>query len=256
MSRIAILHPGQMGAETGSALRAVGHQVGWLPAGRGSGTRRRATEAGLVALDDLRDCDVVLSVCPPAAALETARRVAGFTGVYVDANAISPETARQVAAVVRERGATYVDGGIVGPPPARADSTRLYLSGEGAGEVATVFEGSRLEAVVLGTDDVAASALKMTYAAYTKISAALLVSIRCAARDLGVEEALVAEWARSQPDLGRRHAAALDAIAGKAWRWAEEMRQISRTFGDVGQPRGFGDAAAELFGRWPRPVDE
>jgi 3-hydroxyisobutyrate dehydrogenase-like beta-hydroxyacid dehydrogenase len=251
MTRIAILHPGQMGAAVGRALVEAGHDVGWLPEGRGAGTRRRAGEAGLTALDDVADRDLVVSVCPPAAAVDTARSVAGFAGIYLDANAVSPGTASEVAAVVA---GSYVDGGIVGPPPVRAGSTRLFLSGERAGEVAAVFAGSRLEPVVLD-GDTAASALKMTYAAWTKITAALLVSLRGAARELGVEDALVAEWARSQPDLAARHAGALAAARDKGWRWEEEMRQIARTFSAAGEPAGFGEAAAELFARWPRPAD-
>ena len=101
----------------------------------------------------------------------------------------------------------------------------------------------------------AASALKMTYAAWTKITAALLVSLRGAARELGVEDALVAEWARSQPDLTARHAGALAAARDKGWRWEEEMRQIARTFDAAGEPAGFGEAAAEVFARRPRPAD-
>jgi len=103
-----------MGAAVGRALVEAGHDVGWLPEGRGAGTRRRAEEAGLTALDDVADRDLVVSVCPPAAAVDTARSVAGFSGLYLDANAVSPGTASEVAAVVA---GSYVDGGIVGPPP-------------------------------------------------------------------------------------------------------------------------------------------
>jgi 3-hydroxyisobutyrate dehydrogenase-like beta-hydroxyacid dehydrogenase len=256
MTRIAVLHPGQMGAAVGRALVEAGHDVGWLPAGRGPGTRRRAAEAGLRELPDLADRDVVLSVCPPAAALDTARAAAGSGGIYVDANAISPDLAGEVGAVVVDGGAAYVDGGIVGPPPTRAGTTRLYLSGERAGAVAEIFGGTRVDAVVLDGGGTAASALKMTYAAWTKVTAALLVSIRGAAGALGVEDALGAEWARSQPELADRYAAALRAAERKGWRWEEEMRQIARTLAAAGEPAGFADAAAEQFGRWPRPADD
>jgi 3-hydroxyisobutyrate dehydrogenase-like beta-hydroxyacid dehydrogenase len=256
MRRIAILHPGQMGAEVGRALVDVGYDVGWLPKGRGSGTRRRAADACLRELDDLRDCDLVLSICPPGAAVETARSLGGFTGLFVDANAISPATAGEVANAVSDLGIEYVDGGIIGPPPKREGTTRLYLSGGRAEEVAGVFEGSRLDSIVLPGGDSAASALKMTYAAWTKISAALLVSIGATADQLGVADALALEWERSQPGLQARQAAALQSAQAKGWRWADEMREIARTFSAAGQPDGFGDAAAEQFSRWPRPADD
>jgi 3-hydroxyisobutyrate dehydrogenase-like beta-hydroxyacid dehydrogenase len=255
MSRIAVLHPGQMGAEVGRTLVESGHEVFCLKADRGPATRKRAEAAGLVERDSLDGCDVVISVCPPAAALDTARRMTRFAGLYVDANAISPETASAVAAAVRESGADYIDGGIIGPPPVRAGTTRLYLSGQRAGDVAALFEGSRLAAVVLPNVGFAASALKMTYAAWTKITAALLVSIRGAALELGVDEALAQEWTLSQPDLARRYTEARAAAAGKGWRWEEEMRHIARTFLAAGQPAGFGEAAADVFSRWPRPGD-
>ena len=255
VTRIAILHPGQMGSEVGHALRDAGHDVGWLPKGRGSGTRRRADEAGLVELSDLSACEVVLSICPPGAAVDTAGTIEGFTGLYVDANAISPETAAEVAAVVTELGATYVDGGIIGPPPKRAGTTRLYLSGEQAVRVARLFDGTPLESMVIEAGDLAASAVKMTYAAWTKISAALLISIARAADQLGVAESLATEWERSQPGLKSRLESSIGSARSKGWRWADEMHEIAHTFEAAGQPGGFGEAAAEQFARWPRPAD-
>jgi 3-hydroxyisobutyrate dehydrogenase-like beta-hydroxyacid dehydrogenase len=245
-----------MGAEVGRTLVDVGYDVGWLPRGRGTGTRRRAVEAGLRELDDLRGCELVLSICPPGAAVETARSVGGFPGLFVDANAISPSTAGEVAAAVRHFGVGYVDGGIIGPPPKREGTTRLYLSGARAEEVASVLERGRIESIVLPGCDTAASALKMTYAAWTKISAALLVSIGGVADHFGVADALSLEWERSQPGLQARQAAALESARAKGWRWADEMREIARTFAAAGQPDGFGDAAAEQFSCWPRPGDD
>jgi 3-hydroxyisobutyrate dehydrogenase-like beta-hydroxyacid dehydrogenase len=245
-----------MGSEVGRALVDVGYEVGWLASGRGSGTRRRAGEAGLRELDDLRGCDLVLSICPPGVAVETARSLHEFTGLYVDANAISPSTAVEVAAAVLDLGAEYVDGGIIGPPPKLEGTTRLYLSGGRAEEIAAVFDGSRLEPIVLPGADTAASALKMTYAAWTKISAALLVSIRATAEHLGVADALALECERSQSGLQARQATALRSARAKGWRWTDEMREIAHTFDSAGQPGGFGDAAAEQFSRWPRPADD
>lgn len=99
----------------------------------------------------------------------------------------------------------------------------------------------------------AASALKMTYAAWTKISAALLLAGRATAEVLGGEEALVAEWALSQPALADRYAAAHRSAVAKGWRWNDEMRQIAATFAAAGQPDGFGVAAAQVFDRFGRP---
>jgi 3-hydroxyisobutyrate dehydrogenase-like beta-hydroxyacid dehydrogenase len=254
VTQIAILHPGEMGSAIGGALTAAGHEVYWLPHGRGPTSRRRASQAGLLERPSVLGCDVVISICPPSAAVATARSVEGFSGLYLDANAISPHTAATVSRIVGASGADYVDGAVIGPPPTRAGTTRLYLSGQPADEVAALFGNARIEARVLHTGDFAASALKMAYAAWTKISAALVLAVRGAAAELGVEHALVQEWAESQPGLDDRYRAALASAAAKGWRWEDEMLQIARTFGDVGQPGEFGQAAAEVFKRHERPV--
>ncbi len=254
MSRVAVLHPGEMGAAVGAALVAAGHEVVWLPEGRSDPTGRRAADAGMVAVPDLRGCEVVLSVCPPGAAVEVAQSVAGFDGVYIDANAVSPATAAVVAATVETGGAAYVDGGIIGPPPHEPGTTRLYLSGDRASEVARLFLDARIEPVVVDAGRFAASATKMTYAAWTKISAALLLSVDDAAERLDVADVLRAEWAVSQPDLADRLAAARRSATAKGWRWEAEMREIAATFGAVGLPGGFGESAADVFGRFPRPA--
>jgi 3-hydroxyisobutyrate dehydrogenase-like beta-hydroxyacid dehydrogenase len=249
VTSVGILHPGAMGATVGAALRAAGHEVLWASDGRSADTAGRAAEAGLVdagTLNALLDrAETVLSICPPHAAVEVARGAAGFAGVYVDANAIAPETARAVGEAL---GGRFVDGGIVGPPPSRPGTTRLYLSGDEAAAVAALCAGSPLEAIVVPGEIGAASAVKATYAAWTKGTAALLLAVIETARAHGVEDALRAEWERSQPGLADRLARAERSTADKAWRWEGEMREIAATFAAAGMPEGFHLAAAELFG--------
>ena len=255
MAIVGVLHPGAMGSAVGAALRAQGHEALWASEGRSAATAARAQaaamrDAGTVAAV-LGRAEVVLSICPPHAALETAELAAGFEGVYVDANAVSPDTARAAQAAV---GGPFVDGGVIGPPPAQRGTTRLYLSGEEGASVAALFGDGPLEAIVLDGGVGAASALKMTYAAWTKGTAALLVAIRATARVHGVDEDLLAEWAISQPRLGDRYERAVDSSAEKGWRWVAEMREIAQTFAAAGQPDGFHLAAAEVFASPPGAV--
>jgi 3-hydroxyisobutyrate dehydrogenase-like beta-hydroxyacid dehydrogenase len=266
---IGLLHPGEMGSMVGAAARAGGAQVLWSASGRGSSTHARALAAGLEDAGTLAGlvaaCDVILSVCPPHAAVDVAREVAelGFRGIFVDANAVSPATAREVGAVIEKTGATFVDGGIIGPPPQARGSTRLYLSGDRAHRVAALFEGSALEAVVVEGGSGAASALKMAYAGWTKGSAALLLAVRALAAAEGVDAALLREWSRSQPDLPARSEGAAKGNARKAWRFVGEMEEIAATFASAGLPDGFHQASAEIYRRLagykdvtPPPVDE
>ncbi len=188
---IGLLHPGEMGSAVGRCLAARGHTVLWASAGRGPQTAERARACGLhdvgTAAAMAGQADVIFSVCPPHAALDVARSVPGFRGTYVDANAVSPQTARDVAAIV-EGGAGYVDGGIIGPPPAAPGSTRLYLSGPAAEPVRSLFDGTALDARLVQGDIGSASSVKMAYAAWTKGSAALLLAVRALADAEGVSE--------------------------------------------------------------------
>jgi hypothetical protein len=189
-------------------------------------------------------------VCPPHGALALAREVAGhgFEGVFVDANAIAPETARSVGRTVEKAGASFVDGGIIGPPPVEAGRSRLYLSGVREAEVAALFAGSNLETIAMRAPAGAASALKACYAAWTKGATALLAGVRALAESEGVEAALLAEWKLSQPGADKR-SEAVTLQARKAWRWVGEMEEIAASFESVGLPGGFHLAAAELYKR-------
>jgi 3-hydroxyisobutyrate dehydrogenase-like beta-hydroxyacid dehydrogenase len=251
---VGLLHPGAMGAAVGRVLTQAGRTVLWASEGRSAESAARARQAGLEDAGSVAELaarsDLVLSICPPHGALDTARTVGALDGIYVDANAVSPATAAQVGAVVQEAGARYVDGGIIGPPPEGPRPTaRLYLSGAEAPAVAALFAGTGFETPVLDGAPTAASALKMAYAGWTKGTAALLLTMREAARAHGVEEALVREWEHSQPSLPDRSAQAARAADEKGWRWVAEMREIAATLAAADLPAGFHEAAAEVFER-------
>lgn len=251
---IAMLHPGEMGAAIGAGLIARGHRVVWASAGRGAATRRRAADCGLEDVETLaraaQAADVVFSVCPPHAALALARAVAacGFGGVYVDANAVSAETTRAVGQVVEAAGASYVDAGIIGPPPKAGASVRLYVCGSRAAQIAALFEGCIMRAIALEGAVGTASALKVCYAAWNKGATALLANIRALAEQEGVDAALLAEWNISLPDIPKRSEMAT-VSARKAWRWIAEMEEIAASFEAAGLPAGFHLAAADIYRR-------
>jgi 3-hydroxyisobutyrate dehydrogenase-like beta-hydroxyacid dehydrogenase len=237
---VGLLHPGEMGSAVGDVLVRGGHEVLWASAGRSEATRGRAEAfTDVETVQELAGrAEVIVSICPPHAALDVATSVAPYAGLYVDANAVSPQTAKELAALFPR----YVDGGIVGGPP-REPGTRLYLSGPLAHDAAALFERSLLEPRVV----VDASALKMAYSAWSKGSAALLLATRDVAERYGVGDALAAEWADSVPEVPERLARAERSAAAKGWRWIGEMEEIADTFAAVGEPDGFHRAAAEVF---------
>ncbi len=249
---VALLHPGNMGVTIGAAAATSGARVLWVSEHRSAESRQRATQAGLADAKHLahaiRESSIILSVCPPHAALAIAQSVAahGFRGIYVDANAVSRATAEKIGETVSAVGASFVDGGIIGSPVKRRGTTCLYLSGTRAAEVAGLFSVSMLDARVIGDAPGAASALKMAYAAWTKCTDALVLAIRALAAREGVDQVLLQEWAFSQPDLERRSVQAAAVAVPKAWRYVGEMKEIAATLDCAGLPSGFHTAAAAL----------
>lgn len=252
---ITLLHPGNMGVTIGAAAATSGARVVWVSRERSEATRKRAGRAELVdvgSLDGaLGQSDMVLAVCPPHAAVDVAEQVAAkkFKGVYVDANAVSRATAERIGEIVSRGGASFVDGGIIGSPVKQAGTTRLYLSGARAPDVAELFSKSMLDARAIGPEPGAASALKVAYAAWTKGTDAMLLAIRCYAAHEGVDDALLEEWRVSQPQLEKRCDRAAAAATPKAWRYVGEMEEIAEAFEKAGLPGGFHKAAAELCER-------
>lgn len=262
---IGVLHPGAMGAAVGAALRPAAGSVIWAAEGRSRETSKRAELADLVGVPDVaalaRRADVIVSVCPPDAALEMAEEVATVLKegerrpVYVDANAVAPDTVRRIGDLLEP--GTVVDGAIIGPPAWEPGRTVVWLAGPAAADVAALFAGSPFDARVLGRDLGAASALKACFALQSKALPAIWLEIAAAARGYDVEDALRSELSRFGMDYG----AAVGAATGneaKAWRWAGEMDEAAAAMSALGLPDGFSRAAAELYrrladGRLPRP---
>jgi 3-hydroxyisobutyrate dehydrogenase-like beta-hydroxyacid dehydrogenase len=246
-----------MGASIGSALKPVAAAVVWAAAGRTQATSKRAELADLVGVPDLaavaRRCDVIISICPPHAALDVAEQVAaalpdrsGPPPVYVDANAVSPATVRRIGGVLGSA-ATLVDGAVIGPPAWQPGSSVLWLAGPGAAVIARLFAGSPFDARVLGPDPGSASALKACFALQSKALPAIWLALGEAAERAGVADALAGELSRTGVDLAGRIADARDRLGGKAWRWAGEMEEAAATLAELGVPDGFSRAAAEVY---------
>ncbi|MGH6970888.1 MAG: NAD(P)-binding domain-containing protein, partial [Caulobacteraceae bacterium] len=206
---VAILAIGDMGRGVAVRLREGGARVVTSLQGRGEGTATRARSAGVEALDDqalVRKAEVVLSIVPPGAALDLARRMAGAMSAadarpaYIDCNAISAATMRQVGEIVRASGAVVGDAGIVGGPPDKARGTKIYASGPALPAFDTL-KALGLDVRRIGSEIGQASALKMGYGGFTKGVQALATALMVSARRAGVAEALEAELAESQAAL-------------------------------------------------------
>lgn len=252
---MGIVHPGAMGVSIAVSAQNTGHTIYWASDGRSPETRSRAEEYGFTDVQTLANlceaCEVIICVCPPDAAESVAQDVVKqqFRGLYIDANAISPQRAIRIGQAMTEAGMRFVDGGIIGGPAWTPGSTWLYLSGTDADTVAGYFSAGALETSVIGTAIGKASALKMCFAAYTKGTTALLCGILAAAESLKVRAELEAQWSRNGSDFAEQSIRRVRGVTAKAWRFAGEMDEIASTFAEVGLPDGFHAAAGDIYQR-------
>jgi 3-hydroxyisobutyrate dehydrogenase-like beta-hydroxyacid dehydrogenase len=241
--RIGILHPGQMGSAVAASIQSGGNEVFWASEGRSRESRGRATALALTDVVTVarmcEECSAIVSVCPPEFADDVANQVRSlsFRGLFVDANAISPERVRRM-----QSGLKFVDASIIGLPPA----PWIYFSGDHAAEAASYFEGGPIKPEVIQGDIGKASALKMCFAGYSKGTSALLCSILALADELDVRELLERQWER-MPGSPANPAKIVDSVLPKAWRFAPEMNEIAATFEAAGLSPDFHKAAARIY---------
>ena len=255
MSKIGILHPGEMGISVAASAINNGHPVYWVSKDRSAKTRLRAEVHKLIEVDSLvklcESCEIVFSVCPPHAAEHTAKSVVehGFKGFYLDANAISPRRSTKIGQLMEGNDIRFIDGGIIGGPAWKPKETWLYLSGKDAPVIANCFLSGPLETKIIGDEIGKASALKMCYAAYSKGTTALLAAILATAESLGVRDELYQQWDMDDSGFSEQVNRRTTRVTAKAWRFESEMREIASTFQEAGLPNGFHEAAAEIFHR-------
>jgi len=236
MAVVGVIAQGMMGAGVGRRLRETGVTVRTLLSGRSSQSAERARAAGMESAANehtlLAGSDFFLSILPPGEAEALARHLAPALKaldrkpVYVDCNAVSPQTAIRIAEIIAPTGADFVDGGIVGGPPRPGYSPTIYASGATAGQTAVLRDWGIDWRVIDGPIG-AASALKMSYAGITKGTTAIASAMLLGAARFGCSEALIAELTESQPEMLARFREGIPRMYDKAYRWVGEMEEIS-----------------------------
>jgi len=259
---VAIVAAGAMGSGVAKRLREHGATVLTSLAGRSAASAERAKAAGMQAVDDARlmDADLFLSIVPPGEALALAQRFAPLLAaanrkpVYVDCNAVNPQTMSRIAEVVSATGTQFAAAGIIGPPPKPGSTnTKFYVSGPAAQDVAVLNDYGLIVRVLEG-DVTAASALKMSYAGITKGFTALGAAMMLAAAREGSAEALKAELAESQGPLLAWLARQTPSMYGKAYRWVAELDEIAGFVGEDFPEHAMLNAAARLYDRLAQDV--
>ncbi|WP_079171020.1 NAD(P)-dependent oxidoreductase [Streptomyces sp. CC53] len=259
---VGILHPGTMGAAVAACAAPNAAAVLWCETGRSTASVERAARFGLMPVATLTELldrsDIVISLCPPAAAEDLARDAAGlrFAGVYVEANAISPERVQRIAGLL-EPCATVVDGGVVGSPPVRGKTPTLYLSGPTAAteRIEALFAGTAVQTAVLGAGIGKASALKLSYASFQKTSRVLVALAIGMAREHGVDQELI-EVASKRTDSYLSEPQYVAKTAARAWRWGPELEEAADALAAAGLPPEMLRAAASTLARWHEVKDD
>jgi 3-hydroxyisobutyrate dehydrogenase-like beta-hydroxyacid dehydrogenase len=256
IANVGLMTPGDMGQALALQIKAQGFSVRTALDGRSERSRMLAREAGLIDVGTIAQlvaqCDVVLSVMNPGAALDFARaaadavRASGRHVLIVDCNAIAPPTAHEIADMVQRAGGRFLDAGIIGPPPRGTAKTNLYVSGPGAADL-EVLAGPQLILHVIGERIGDASALKMCYGALNKGTQALWLEVLIAAERLGVAPILEQQLRGSRADLYDWALGQFPMMPPKAYRWEPEMREIAKTLGAAGITSKVFEGAAEIY---------
>jgi 3-hydroxyisobutyrate dehydrogenase-like beta-hydroxyacid dehydrogenase len=256
IENVGLMTPGDMGQAVAMQIQARGFRVCTALEGRSERSRALAREANIADLGSIArlvsQCDVVLSVMNPGAALDFARvaaqalRESGRSILVVDCNAIAPDTVREIAALVESAGGRFLDGGIIGPPPRGKAKTTLYVSGPAAADL-VAFAGPQLAVQVVSERVADASALKMCYGALNKGTQALWLEVLIAAQRLGVDRLLEEQLRRSRADIYDWALDQFPILPPKAYRWVPEMLEISKTLATSGiTPKVF-EGAADIY---------
>jgi 3-hydroxyisobutyrate dehydrogenase-like beta-hydroxyacid dehydrogenase len=253
---VGVVSLGAMGSSMAHALTVGGARVVATLSGRSERTHRLADRSGAELLPDLaavvREAKVVLSIVPPESALSIAVELAMAAGeqsagpLIVELNAIAPPTAQRVEGQLAARGLELVDGSISGPPPWQPGTTRVYLSGPRADEVAALpLEG--VEKIVVGSRVGAASAVKMSTASVYKGSTAVLAQALLAAERNGVLDEVLADLRVGAPELVARIERRLAMAASNAGRYVGEMREIAAAQEAAGLTPSLFEAMADVY---------
>ncbi|MDF1513949.1 MAG: DUF1932 domain-containing protein [Anaerolineae bacterium] len=253
---IGILSPGDMGHSVGARLVENGLHVIYCSQGRSERTRSLAGEGGIAAVPSYQDlvtqADIILSILVPAAATAAARLVARALVatraplLYMDCNAIAPQTAQEVGKIITTAGGRFQDGCIIGGPPRGDYTPRIYTSGKESSAV-VMLNDFGLNVIPISERVGDASALKMCYASLTKGSTALYVTLMSGARALGVLDPLLAEFRQSQQSRLPGIENGIPRVTVKARRFVGEMEEMQKTYAGVGIDPNMFSGAAQIY---------
>ena len=243
MKTIGILYPGDMGHSVARVLLEDGFSVVTTLVGRSERTRRLCASTATTILDSMaavvEQADIVLSIIPPtvvktvAADFAAAVRDTTHAPLFVDANAISPMTARQVGEIITPTGAPYLDACLIGPARDVRNRCTFYVSGPQAHTFQDTLSKS-LHMHILGDRIGQASAFKMVFSGLNKGLVALLWELTVAAQEFGCLDELLHRYAALLPGVMQALEWLVPTYPVHAARRADEMGELAATLEHFG----------------------
>ena len=254
--RVGVISAGDMGHAVARELFKRGHTTLTIVENRTDLTKDRAFRSNMKVVSGMKqlldNSDFVFSIMPPdqafefAASFVAALKLSRDLPVFVDCNAISPETTLSMNELISGVGGKMIKVGIIGPPPGMNTPTKFYASGENA-ILIDFIAGGDIQFLNLGSNLIYASAIKICYAALTKGVMALQSSALIAAELLGVGEELQDELKESQNFHWKLIEKRVSRLACDAGRWAGEMDQISETYQMLGLTPNLHKGVGDIF---------
>jgi len=255
--KIAIMSIGEMGFHWAKLLKGHGVDVLTYDKDRGEVSRKRGENAGVKSVGSMADlvnqADLIVSIVVPSAAIDVARKIAEAVKtagrkdlIFVDANAISPMTAEEIAKNLQPAGVSFVDGCIIGSAARMGKGTIVYVSGPEAKRM-QVLEKFNIPVKVLGASTSQASAFKVVYAGLTKGLQGLFCELLMGARRFGLLQEIRAQYDESFPGLLDKVSSSIVGLRIHAGRRAEEMDELKRTFNHFGMRSFMAPAAQKVL---------
>ncbi|KAH8815259.1 6-phosphogluconate dehydrogenase [Xylogone sp. PMI_703] len=292
LATVGILSIGEMGMGIAKLLIAYNYRVVTNIEGRSEDTHARAKQSNIELLHSdislVSESDYILSIVPPRDALATAKRITTALAsqpttpkknspfYYLDLNAISPRTTRQIAALFQSSApeVKFIDGGIIGGAPEPKNSTAapnttvshhpdpsttshawnrpsIPLSGPDSlsdAPISGAHLAETLNARHVSGEIGAASGLKCCFASTTKGFTALCIQAFTTAQRMGVLDELKDEIQSRMPGIYPRAVSGVTGMPPKAYRWVREMEEIGVTFAEEGGFTGGKDGEG-VFGQ-------
>jgi 3-hydroxyisobutyrate dehydrogenase-like beta-hydroxyacid dehydrogenase len=254
---IAVISPGDMGHSVGRVLAEYGFNIFTCLEGRSERTQKLAHSAQFKILNNYEELvdqsDLVMSILPPDYASELVDKIvnilessSGRQIYFVDCNAISPSKSISLAEKINNAGGKFIDGGIIGLSPSKGDVPRFYVSGPDA-YIMKDLDGQGISVQVMSDKVGDASAIKMCYAALTKGTNTLQLALLIAAQKMGVLGYLKDEFESSQQNHYVAMEKNLSSLPANSHRWIGEMKEIARTFQEVGVTPLFHQGSEEIY---------